>query len=124
MAAGALFGVVFMGIWSITVWYYCRHKLLNRKNKIEWQCDETWDSMQKFRNKESNTHICNLNYRILPSELNTFVRIFGDNDWIRVFENLSFENKEDFVKFVSDFKTRGDISSYINKRNGELWRHP
>ena len=51
-------------------------------------------------------------------------RIFGDNEWIKVFDNLSFENKEDFVKFVSDFKTRGDIRSYINKRNGELWRHP
>lgn len=124
MCAGVLFGVVFMTIWYMTIGVYCKYKLLNRQNKIEWLCDETWDSMQKFRNKESNMHTCNLYFRILPSELTTFVRIFGDNEWIKVFENLSFENKEDFVKFVSDFKTRGDIRSYINKRNGELWRHP
>ena len=124
LGAGVLFGMVFIIIWDMIIGSYCRYKLLNRQNKIEWLCDETWDSMQKFRNKESNMHICNLSFRILPSELTTFVRIFGDNEWKKVFENLSFENKEDFVNFVSDFKTRGDIRSYINKRNGELWRHP
>lgn len=124
LVVGVLFGMVFIVIWSMTIGCYCKYKLLNRQNKIEWQCDETWDSIQKFRNKESNMHICYLRFRILPSELNTFVRIFGDNEWIKVFDNLSFENKEDFIKFVSDFKTRGDIRSYINKRNGELWRHP
>lgn len=80
--------------------------------------------MQKFKNKESNTHVCNLYYRVMPSELNTFVRINGDNGWVDAFEKLTFETKEDFVGFVSEFVTRGDIRDYLNKKNGELWRHP
>ena len=62
LVVGVLFVMVFIVIWSMTIGSYCRYKLLNRQNKIEWQCDETWDSIQKFRNKESNMHICYLRF--------------------------------------------------------------
>ena len=92
--------LVFISLWWSTVTPYCTYHLNKRSNKIEWKCEETWDSMQKFKNKESNTHVCNLYFRVMPSELNTFVRINGDNDWVCAFEKLTFETKEDFVRFV------------------------
>ena len=122
-----LFGIIclILGILYMIIIYPCVNYQLNRKsNKIQWRCQETYESRNNFLNGESDNHICDLSYRILPSEVNKLTRIYGNNHWHETFTNLKFKNKEEFQIFVKDFQTVNDIETYINKENGILWYEP
>lgn len=115
--------------WHLTVGYYCKYKLYRRKNKIQWRCTETKESIKRNRLESGiqvRRHECYLEYRILPSEVNKFVRIFGSNDWLPGFDSyIAFsDGKEQFRSFVSNYKTYGAIKDSINKDNGVLWYEP
>lgn len=114
----------------LVTWYglttpYFRYKLHKKTNKIQWRCRETWESRQDRLNNKRTDYECSLSYRILPSELNKFVRIFGNNSWEYPFtEYLKFNNQDEFKKFVNNFVTYNDIKTWIDKDNRILWYEP
>jgi hypothetical protein len=109
---------------GITVYPICRYFCRRRNNLLQWRCVETWESKVDRLQKQSDAYVCDLEYRILPSELNVFVRIFGSNGWKHAFEKMTFKSKEEFLEFIENFKTYGDISDYLSEENGTLWVHP
>ena len=115
-------------LWHLTASYYCKYKLYKRNNKIQWRCVETEESMIDRLSKGGNEleFKCYLEYRILPSEVNKFVRMFGTNCWEPGFESyIAFPNNEEqFKKFVSNYKTYGEIKDFHDKENGVLWTEP
>ena len=112
-------------IWKLFTLPYCNYKLHNKNNKIQWRCEETNSSKEYRLNNKSCLYECHVAYRILPSELNKFVRIFGDNYWKYPFyEYKSFKDENEFKEFVSRWKTYGDIKKYLNNRDGILWYEP
>lgn len=122
-----VFGIVcfIMGGMFMLIVYPCVNYQLNRKsNKIQWRCQETFGSKNNFLSGNSDTHICDLSYRVLPSEVNKLTRIYGNNHWHETFRKLKFKNKEEFQNFVKNFQTIDDIKTYINKENGILWYEP
>ena len=117
------FFLLIMLCW-MTITPYTNYQLKKKENKIQWRCQETYESRKNFLNDKSDVHICDLSYRIIPSEVNKFTRIFGSNNWKEAFTDLEFKNKEDFQKFVKNFQTINDIKTYNNKENGILWYEP
>ena len=117
------FFLLIMLCW-MTITPYTDYQLKKKENKIQWRCQETYESRKIFLNGKSDVHICDLSYRIIPSEVNKFTRIFGSNNWKEAFTDLEFKNKEDFQKFVKNFQTINDIKTYNNKENGILWHEP
>ena len=90
---------------------------INKENKkIQWTCEKTINSL--------DCHKYNLYYRTLPSELNKYVRIYGENNWIHVeeFNDKTFYNKEEFIEFIKPYETRKDIENFINGQ--ENWIYP
>ena len=114
----------------LVTWYglttpYFRYKLYKKTNKIQWRCEETWESRQDRLNNKRTDYECSLSYRILPSELNKFVRIFGDNGWEHPFpKHFKFNNQDEFKEFVSNFVTYNDIKTWIDEKNCILWYEP
>ena len=117
------FFLLIMLCW-MTITPYTNYQLKKKGNKIQWRCQETYESRNNFLNGKSDIHICDLSYRVIPSEVNKFTRIFGSNHWKEAFTDLEFKNKEDFQKFVKNFQTINDIKTYNNKENGVLWYEP
>ena len=117
------FFLLIMLCW-VTITPYTNYQLKKKENKIQWRCQETYESRNNFLNGKSDIHICDLSYRVIPSEVNKFTRIFGSNGWKETFTDLEFKNKEDFQKFVKNFQTINDIKTYNNKENGVLWYEP
>ena len=117
------FFLLIMLCW-VTITPYTNYQLKKKENKIQWRCQETYESRNNFLNGKSDIHICDLSYRVIPSEVNKFTRIFGSNHWKEAFTDLEFKNKEDFQKFVKNFQTINDIKTYNNKENGVLWYEP
>ena len=117
------FFLLIMLCW-VTITPYTNYQLKKKENKIQWRCQETYESRNNFLNGKSDIHICDLSYRVIPSEVNKFTRIFGSNHWKEAFTDLEFKNKEDFQKFVKNFQTINDIKTYNNKENGVLWFEP
>ena len=121
-------GILFLGI---CVFHFaiirpiCDYAISSKKNcDLEWKCVETKESKEKFLNGEIDYHLCGVKYRINPSQLNAFVKIFGDNDWTEFnWHRLKFKEKEDFVKYVSNFPKLRDICEY-NKKENSLWCWP
>lgn len=110
--------------WTLTTPYF-KYKLYKKTNKIQWKCEETWESKQNRLNNKRTDYECSLSYRILPSEINKFVRIFGDNSWIYPFNtNIVFKNQEEFKKYVSNFVTYWDIKNWTDEDNNILWYEP
>ena len=116
--------LIFVIFWWLTVTPYTNYQLNKKTNKIQWRCEETYVSRNNFRNGETDNHICNLSYRVLPSEVNKFIRIYGDNPWCKTFTHLKFKNEKEFKNFVKDFQTINDIKRYLNKEDGILWYEP
>ena len=111
--------------WAFFTTPYFKYKLYKKTNKIQWKCEETWESKEDRLNNKRTDYECSLSYRILPSEINKFVRIFGDNSWIYPFHtNIVFKNQEEFKKYVSNFVTYGDIKSWVSEENNILWYEP
>ena len=100
-----------------------RYKIDKKTNKIQWRCVETPESMKNHIFEKSLDYTCKLSYRTLPSELNTFIKIFGYNPWLdveHVFGVIKVQKKEDFIKYIDRFKTIGDIEDFINKQKGVI----
>lgn len=112
-------------LWHLTVDCYCKYKLYKRSNKIQWRCIETTDSINERMGKRKTDFECCLEYRILPSEVNKFVRMYGNNVWKPGFPNkFLFIDKEHFKTFVSNYQTYGQIKDYTERENGILWYEP
>jgi len=118
-----IFGIIFIMIWEFIVVRICNHYVYLPQNKIQWKCVEYQESSDKFRNHEIDYHLCNVYYRIIPSQLNLFVQWFGENRWVNDFDKLKFKNKEEFQDFVKDLITYQDIQEYLGKEN-RVWYHP
>ena len=124
-----LFAIVVVSglLWLAIPVPYIQYCIRKRSNKIQWKCVETFESRCNFALKKQDYHMCELYWRVLPSELNKFVKIFGDNDWQRAFssyDNTKIYNKEDFLSIIEDYKTVDDIKKYNDKERGVLWIHP
>lgn len=112
-------------LWHLTVDCYCKYKLYKRSNKIQWRCIETTDSINERIAKRRPDFECCLEYRILPSEVNKFVRMYGNNEWKPGFPHkFLFIDKEHFKTFVSNYQTYGQIKGYTERENGILWYEP
>ena len=116
--------LILVFLFMVIIYPYVKYQLNRKSNKIQWRCQENYEARNKFLNSESDKHICDLSYRVLPSEVNKLTRIFGDNYWHETFINLKFKNKEEFQIFVKDFQTINDIKTYVDKENGTLWYEP
>lgn len=98
-----------------------------KTNKLQWRCEET-DLTNEVRltgKDPLNEYL--LSYKVLDSELSTFCKIFGDNDWhyFKQAETFVFESEDEFKKFVSNFKTYGDVKNYEElKDNIIIWYEP
>ena len=112
-------------LWHMTVYHYCKYKLYQSKNRIQWRCVETTDSINGRIGKIRSDFECYLEYRILPSEVNKFVRMYGNNEWKPGFpDKFLFIHKEHFKSFVSNYQTYGQIKDYTKRENGILWYEP
>ncbi len=112
-------------LWLVLTTPYFKYKLHKKANKIQWRCEETWESRQDRLNGKRTNYECSLSFRILPSEVNKFVRIFGDNGWEHPFpEHFKFNNQDEFKKFVSNFVTYNDIKTWMDEKNCILWYEP
>ena len=125
LLVACIIGIVMPIAWEGFTMPYFRYKLYKKTNKIQWRCEETWESRQNRLNNKRTDYECSLSYRILPSELNKFVRIFGDNCWEYPFtEHLRFNNQDEFKKFVSNFVTYNDIKTWTDEKSCILWDEP
>lgn len=109
-------GIVFLFAYIRPI---CNYVISSKKDcDLEWKCVETEESKEKFLNGEIDYHLCDIKYRINPSQLNAFVNTFGDNDWKEFNrDSLKFKEKEDFIKYVSNFQKLRDICEYYEKQN-------
>ena len=100
--------------WYMTIRQYCNYKLYQSKNRIQWRCCETTKSIELRKTGERDDFTCYFEYRILPSSVSKFVRIFGGNNWQSVFDHFkTFKNKEEFKKYVSNWETYGEVREHI-----------
>lgn len=120
-----LFAIIIF-VWMLIITPINEHFLYKETNKIQWMCKESTESVVDRLSNKTNDMYCDLFYRVLPSELPKFVRIFSDNPWYDVYEfqKLKINTKEEFEDFVKDFKTLKDIHDFHNHKNGVLWYHP
>ena len=95
----------------------CDYYINKKSNKIQWCCKkmEDLDTCDEY-------FLC---YRILPSELNKFVKIFGLNGWQEVyrFAGTKFKDKNEFIDFVKRFETVEDIENFIKEKEN-IWIYP
>ena len=124
-----LFGVCIL---YVLVRPYCAYHLHKSKNRIEWKCEETERSFNKrISTYDSITKAkgeFEISYRTMPSEVNWFVRLFGDNDWHYPFQETfllyQYEGEEYFKNIVKDYVTLEDVKK-LEKKEGKIkWYHP
>lgn len=114
VAAVILFAFVLF--WFVIIRPIANYQVNKKKHKIQWKCVKEDDSIHC-----NKYYLC---YRTLPSELNKFADIFGDNLWIHVnkFDFIEFENKQQFIDFVKQYETREQIEHVIEEEDG--WIYP
>lgn len=96
-------------------------------NKLQWRCVETVLTNEARLAKKEPLNQYLLSYKVLDSELSTFCKMFGDNDWhyFMQAEQFTFESEDEFKKFVSNFKTYRDVKNYEElKDNIIIWYEP
>lgn len=101
-----LYGI-FIVLFRITIGAYYKSK---PNNKLQWKTIERFENYGYFE----------IYYRILPSELPTFVKCFTDNTWQNVTADFdvskrNFKNEQDFVQFCDTYKTKQQLIDF--KRN-------
>lgn len=113
--------ITFGMLWMAVVWPICNYYITKPNNLVQWEAVETGESHANYDRQISNKRLFDLYYRILPSDLNLFVRIFATNEWKLRYENVELENKEEFIEYVSKYKTLMDIK---NNQGRIHWLHP
>lgn len=111
------------------IYAYCSYHLGKSENKIEWKCEETEGNYERrittaFVGKPEERIEFRIGYRVKPSELNWFVRRFGNNDWVYPFPRAFGYYKgseEDFNELVKDYVTLGDIRKLERKEGRITW---
>ena len=73
--------IAFGMLWMAIVWPICNYYVRRPNNLVQWEAVETEQSHANYDRQITNKRLFDLYYRILPSDLNLFVRIFGDNEW-------------------------------------------
>ena len=128
----ALFFFIGVCILYALVQPYSAYHLHKSKNKIQWKCEETENSFNKrietydsITKQESEFVIY---YRTMPSEVNWFVRVFGDNDWKCPFQKTflfyQYDGEESFKNIVKDYVILEDVKK-LEKKEGKIkWYHP
>lgn len=110
------------------IWAYCTYCLSKSKNKIEWKCEETEINYDKRVTSKNDSEYkeqieFEIAYRVKPSELNWFVRIFGNNDWDYPYPHsfYFFEEfaEEGFKKIIKDYETLGDVRK-LERKEGRI----
>lgn len=114
------FVILFYGI----VYPYTSYMVNKGSNKVQWRCEETFESKCDRISNPYKEYVCDISYRVIPCELNKFVRIFGCNKWKYVFFDTKINDKENFLKLVNDLTTIKDINNYKDKKNNVLWYKP
>lgn len=115
----------FMVVWYVLTSKYLDYQLEKKSNKLQWRCVELPVSLEERLKKEIDYFECHLEYRILPSSLNKFTRIFGNNYFRSPFENtFKFKSVLDFKRVVKEFKTYGDIIKLKEEEDRILWYEP
>ena len=118
-----LFGMIYAWLQP-----YCRYCLYKSKNKIEWKCEETENNYDQriktyFDGKPKQRIEFEICYRIKPSEVNWFVRIFGDNDWNYPFSRTFWLYEEDaedeFKEIIKDYVTLDDVRK-VERKEGRI----
>jgi len=128
----ALFFFIGVCILYVLVRPYCAYHLHKSKNKIQWKCEETEKSFNKRIStydsiaKKKGEFV--IYYRTMPSEVNWFVRLFGDNGWQCPFqEKLSLyqdNGEESFKNIVKDYVILEDVKKLEKKEGKITWYHP
>lgn len=111
---------------------YCAYCLHKPKNKIEWKCEETESSFKKristYDSITKEKSEFEISYRTMPSEVNWFVRLFGDNDWHYPFQEtfLLYQDigEEYFKNLIKDYVTLEDVKKLEQKEGKITWYHP
>lgn len=113
--------IAFGMLWMAIVWPICNYYTKRPNNLVQWEAVETEESHANYDRQISNKRLFDLYYRILPSDLNLFVRIFATNEWKLRYENVELKNKEEFIEYISKYKTLMDIK---NNQGRIHWLHP
>lgn len=123
----AIFGLL-LAIKMILIYPISKYYLKKKTNRIQWKAVETYESSKKRLEKGLNTDIVDtggffdLYWRILPSELPTFIRIFGDNNW-NDYDVMKFTSKKDFTDFANRVSTYDSLNVLLNK-DEIVWIEP
>jgi hypothetical protein len=116
---GILVIIAFGMLWKAIVWPICNYYTTKPSNLVQWEAVETAESY--YERQKGGKRLFDLYYRVLPSDLNLFVRIFATNEWKLRYENVELENKEEFIEYISEYKTLNDIK---NNQGRIHWLHP
>lgn len=129
---GGLFFFMAVCVLYALVQPYCVYCLHKPKNKIQWKCEETEKSFNKRIStydsitKKKGEFV--IYYRTMPSEVNWFVRLFGDNGWQCPFqEKLSLyqdNGEESFKNLIKEYVTLEDVKKLEKKEGKITWYHP
>lgn len=111
--------IAFSMLWMAIVWPICNYYTTKPSNLVQWQAVETAESY--YERQKGGKRLFDLYFRVLPSDLNLFVRIFATNEWQLRYENVELEKKEDFIEYISEYKTLMDIK---NNQGRIHWLHP
>lgn len=69
-----------------------------------------------------------ISYRTMPSEVNRFVRLFGDNDWHYPFQEkfllYQYDGEEQFKNLIKDYVILEDVKKLEKKEGKITWYHP
>lgn len=123
------FAVLFAIKW-LFIYPFCEYCLKKETNKIQWKAVEKEESREIRINNPTYTfgiNVFDLYYRVLPSELPLLVKVFKFNKWehFDTEHALIFNQKEQFIDFVSKFKTYADIKKYNKELDNKItWIHP
>ena len=110
-----LFGLFMCAFWAITVYPFCRWHIQRGKNKIQWRAVKT--------SKTESDAEYRLQYRVMPSELSKFVRIYGSNEWRSDGILRYFNSEVEFVEFARKYDTLKKVGHLLNGEDVQ-WIYP
>ena len=124
LIAGVILIMLAITLWWTVTTPYFNYKIKKKENKLQWRCREYYKSKTTRMSDPEKPYECYIEYRVLPSELNTLTRIFS-NEWKDFSDGrFIFKDKNDFINFVHNFKTYGDVKKFYDEKNDIIWYEP